>query len=100
MAKQVYKDVSAEKFAELFGEVVKMYGTPRDVKLLYCFEADPKILSGAGEPIEVLFAIGGMPKSVPNSQEPLALTAAGLSTPTLAKFDPKSDKARWSFRKP
>ena len=41
-----------------------------------------------------------MPKSVPNSKEELALTAAGASTPTLARFDPKSDKARWSFKKP
>ena len=41
-----------------------------------------------------------MPKSVPNSKEAMALTAVGGSTPTLAKFDPKSDKARWSFRKP
>jgi arabinan endo-1,5-alpha-L-arabinosidase len=41
-----------------------------------------------------------MPKAVPNSQEPLALTAMGLSTPTLAKFDPNSDKARWNFNSP
>jgi arabinan endo-1,5-alpha-L-arabinosidase len=41
-----------------------------------------------------------MPKSMPNSTEPMALTAAGRSTPTLAKFDPKSDKARWNFKKP
>ena len=41
-----------------------------------------------------------MPKAVPNSKEPLALTAVGYSTPTLAKFDPKSDKARWNFRTP
>jgi len=41
-----------------------------------------------------------MPKSVPNSNEPMALTAVGGSTPTLAKFDPKSDKARWTFRQP
>jgi arabinan endo-1,5-alpha-L-arabinosidase len=41
-----------------------------------------------------------MPKEVPNSKEPLALTAVGYSTPTLAKFDPKSDKARWNFRTP
>jgi arabinan endo-1,5-alpha-L-arabinosidase len=41
-----------------------------------------------------------MPKSVPNSTEPLVLTAIGASTPTLAKFDPKSDKSRWNFRKP
>ena len=41
-----------------------------------------------------------MPKAVPNSKEPLALTAVGYSTPTLAKFDPKSDKARWNFKTP
>jgi len=41
-----------------------------------------------------------MPKVVPNSKEPMALTAVGGSTPTLAKFDPKSDKARWNFKTP
>jgi len=41
-----------------------------------------------------------MPKSVPNSKELMALTAVGGSTPTLAKFDPKSDKGRWNFKKP
>jgi len=41
-----------------------------------------------------------MPKAVPNATEPLALTAVGYSTPTLAKFDPKNDKGRWNFRTP
>jgi arabinan endo-1,5-alpha-L-arabinosidase len=41
-----------------------------------------------------------MPKVLPNSLEPLALTAVGASTPTLARFDPDSDKARWNFREP
>jgi arabinan endo-1,5-alpha-L-arabinosidase len=41
-----------------------------------------------------------MPKSMPNSTDPVALTAVGASTPALAKFDPKGDKARWNFRKP
>ena len=41
-----------------------------------------------------------MPKAAPNSAEPLALTAVGASTPALSRFDPKSDKSRWSFRKP
>jgi arabinan endo-1,5-alpha-L-arabinosidase len=41
-----------------------------------------------------------MPKAVPNSREPLVLTAVGNSTPTLAKFDPGSDKSRWNFRTP
>jgi hypothetical protein len=41
-----------------------------------------------------------MPKAVPNHKEPLALTAVGVSTPTLAKFDPNSDKARWNLKTP
>jgi arabinan endo-1,5-alpha-L-arabinosidase len=41
-----------------------------------------------------------MPKQIPNSKEPLVLTAVGGSTPTLAKFDPKSDKSRWNFKTP
>ncbi len=41
-----------------------------------------------------------MPKAVPNSTEPVVLTAVGASTPTLAKYDPKSDKSRWNFKKP
>jgi arabinan endo-1,5-alpha-L-arabinosidase len=41
-----------------------------------------------------------MPKVVPGTKEPMVLTAVGGSTPTLAKFDPKSDKSRWNFRTP
>lgn len=41
-----------------------------------------------------------MPKSVPGTTQALALTAIGHSTPTLTKFDPKSDKARWNFKRP
>ena len=41
-----------------------------------------------------------MPKAVPNSAEPVALTAIGASSPALVEFDAKSDKAKWSFRKP
>jgi arabinan endo-1,5-alpha-L-arabinosidase len=41
-----------------------------------------------------------MPKSMPGSQEPVALTALGASTPALTRFDPNSDKARWNFRRP
>jgi arabinan endo-1,5-alpha-L-arabinosidase len=41
-----------------------------------------------------------MPKAVPNSNEPLVLTAIGASTPTLSKFDPANDRSRWNFRTP
>jgi arabinan endo-1,5-alpha-L-arabinosidase len=41
-----------------------------------------------------------MPKAIPNSRESLALSAVGSSTPTLARFDPVSDRQRWLFKTP
>jgi len=41
-----------------------------------------------------------MPKRVPHSNEPLALSAVGSSTPTLARFNPDSDRQRWLFKTP
>jgi arabinan endo-1,5-alpha-L-arabinosidase len=41
-----------------------------------------------------------MPKAVPSATEPLALSAVGSSMPTLARFDPKSDRQRWNLRIP
>jgi arabinan endo-1,5-alpha-L-arabinosidase len=41
-----------------------------------------------------------MPGSIPNSKEPLALSAIGSSFATLAKFDPYSDKQRWHIKAP
>ena len=40
------------------------------------------------------------PKSVPNTTEPLVLSAIGSSFATLARLDPGSDKPRWAFRAP
>ena len=41
-----------------------------------------------------------MPKAVPGSSQPLALTALGSSSPTLEKFDPKNVKQRWLLKTP
>lgn len=41
-----------------------------------------------------------MPKGVANSSEGLALSAAGSSMPTLARFNPDSDRQRWNIRTP
>jgi arabinan endo-1,5-alpha-L-arabinosidase len=41
-----------------------------------------------------------MPKLVSEAKDFLVLTAVGVSTPSLTEFDPKSDKARWNFKKP
>jgi arabinan endo-1,5-alpha-L-arabinosidase len=41
-----------------------------------------------------------MPKSIPDSKESLALSAIGSSFPTLAKFDPRTDRERWLIKTP
>jgi arabinan endo-1,5-alpha-L-arabinosidase len=40
------------------------------------------------------------PRAVPGSSETLALSAVGSSMPTLAKFDPASDRQRWHLGAP
>jgi len=41
-----------------------------------------------------------MPKAVPGSDEPLALSAVGSSKPTLERFDAASDRQRWHLLTP
>ena len=41
-----------------------------------------------------------MPSAVPGSAEPMALSAIGSSMPTLARFDPESNRQRWQLRDP
>jgi arabinan endo-1,5-alpha-L-arabinosidase len=41
-----------------------------------------------------------MPKTTPNAQEPLVLSAVGSSMPTLSRFTPDSDRQRWLFKTP
>lgn len=38
-----------------------------------------------------------MPKAVPGTKEPLALSAIGASSPTLSKFDSADDRQRWEL---
>jgi arabinan endo-1,5-alpha-L-arabinosidase len=69
-----------------------------EVVAVPAFTGSPEQLWRIDQLTDATFRI--MPKAAPNSKEPMALTAVGHSTPALAKFDPKSDKARWNFRKP
>jgi arabinan endo-1,5-alpha-L-arabinosidase len=62
------------------------------------FTGDPAQLWRLDELTDGTYRI--MPKAIPQSATPVALTAIGASTPALVPFDPKGDKARWSFRKP
>jgi arabinan endo-1,5-alpha-L-arabinosidase len=41
-----------------------------------------------------------MPKSVPGTTDQLALSAVGSSMPTLARFDPSSERQRWNVVAP
>jgi hypothetical protein len=61
-------NVSAEEFAQLMKGVEMKHGQPGSVREIHLFEADPKVLSGQGEKLEkleVMFAIGAMPASIP-----------------------------------
>ena len=41
-----------------------------------------------------------MPKSVPGTTAPMALSAVGSSKPTLARFRPDGDRERWMIKTP
>ena len=69
-----------------------------NVAALPSFSGAPEQLWRIDQLIDGTYRI--MPKSVPGSSEPLALTAISPSSLALLKFDPHGDKARWSFRKP
>jgi arabinan endo-1,5-alpha-L-arabinosidase len=69
-----------------------------EVVAIPAFTAQPEELWRIDQLTDGTYRI--MPKSVPNSEGPLALTAVGLSTPMLARFDPNSDKARWNLKTP
>ena len=81
------------------------FGSARSVTTAGFSQSGPPAFTGSPEQLWRIDQLTDgtyriMPKSMPNSKEPVALTAVGASTPTLARFDPKSDKARWNFKKP
>lgn len=69
-----------------------------DVETVPSFTGSPEQLWRIDELTDGTYRI--MPKEMPDAANPVALTAIGASTPTLVKFDPRSDKARWNFLKP
>ena len=52
-------------FVSEMQELAQRFGPPRDVLDLYLYESDPDVLSGKGDRLDVMFAIGMMPDSVP-----------------------------------
>jgi arabinan endo-1,5-alpha-L-arabinosidase len=70
----------------------------REVAVVPAFTGAPEQLWRIDQLADGTYRV--MPKAVPNSSEPLALSAVGSSMPTLAKFDPASDRQRWQLRRP
>ncbi len=72
--------------------------TNGDIVAVPAFTGGPEALWRIDQLTDGTYRI--MPKSLPGANESVALTALGASTPALIKFDPTSDKARWTFKKP
>ncbi|HEU4890450.1 MAG TPA: family 43 glycosylhydrolase [Vicinamibacterales bacterium] len=70
----------------------------RELAVLPAFTGAPEQLWRIDQLADGTYRV--MPKAVPNSKEPLALSAAGSSMPTLARFDAQSDRQRWNLRMP
>jgi len=70
----------------------------RELAVLAAFTGAPEQLWRIDQLADGTYRV--MPKAVPNSTEPLALSAVGSSMPTLARFDAQSDRQRWNLRMP
>jgi hypothetical protein len=60
-------NVTPDQFAKWMTKVEARHGLPAAVKRVYVNNTDPKVLSGRGEPLDMLFAIGAMPASIPTA---------------------------------
>ena len=70
----------------------------RELAILPAFTGGPEQLWRIDQLADGSYRV--MPKGIPNSREALALSAVGTSMPTLARFDPASDRQRWSIKTP
>ena len=70
----------------------------RELTILPAFTGAPEQLWRIDELADGTYRL--MPKAVPDSKEPMALSAAGSSMPTLSRFDAASDRQRWNLKRP
>ena len=74
-----FKDVSAEKFAELLQQFAKPFGRPARIQHYYVSTRDPNELSGVAksnlEKFDQMINIGNMPADIPASIRKAALRA-------------------------
>jgi arabinan endo-1,5-alpha-L-arabinosidase len=70
----------------------------RELIVLPAFTGAPEQLWRIDQLTDGTFRV--MPKPVPDSTEPLALSAVGSGMPTLARVNPDSDRQRWLLKTP
>jgi arabinan endo-1,5-alpha-L-arabinosidase len=70
----------------------------RELAVLPAFSGGPEQLWRIDQLTDGTYRV--MPKATPDVKEPLALSAIGSSMPTLATFNPDSDRQRWLIKKP
>jgi arabinan endo-1,5-alpha-L-arabinosidase len=84
---------------------ISIAGTERALTAIEGGELTTRAFSGAPEQLWRIDQLTDgsyrlQPKAVPGSKDALALSAVGSSMPTLAKFDPASDRQRWHLGAP
>ncbi|HTI50228.1 MAG TPA: hypothetical protein VL475_04730 [Planctomycetaceae bacterium] len=72
----VLQNLSQEQFAEWMKTMEKRLGVPESVDHLSVQSIDPRVLSGKGEALDVMFAIGGMPPEIPAEIRKASIRAA------------------------
>jgi hypothetical protein len=78
------QDVTLEQFQEWMAKAEAELGSPSAVRNVSVFEIDPQVLSGKGEPLSVMFAIGSMPAEIPAEIRKASIRAQLTCLPTRA----------------
>ncbi len=76
------ENVTPEQFAEWMAKSEKELGAADAIRDVSVFEIDPEILSGRGDKLSVMFAIGAMPDEIPTDIRRAAIRATLVCQPT------------------
>lgn len=70
------ENLTVEQFVDWMQKMEFKLGVPRSVNEVSVFSIDPQVLSGQGDRLEVMFAIGGMPSEIPAAIRKASIRAA------------------------
>ena len=70
------ENVTREQFIEWMGKSEAELGVPESIRHISVFEIDPQVLSGQGDKLSAVFAIGAMPAEIPANIRKASLRGA------------------------